>query len=114
MTPHDPEGWKTPLMTNSRYRGEEQMVLRLVLVGLVAGLGLSLPDRRERDAWGYSAQRWVNARLAEWDTGTTTDSGAFVLVSEPDEATAPSDPAPAAVSDAAFAAVIDETVATFA
>src|SRR5437588_301133 len=101
------------VMTILRYRGEHPMVLRLILVGLVAGLGLSLPGRSDLDTLGRSAQRWVNVRLAEWDAGTSIEEGSFVLISEPIIPT-PQPQADPLVSDHDFAAVMDETVATLA
>lgn len=88
------------------------MVLRLILVGLVAGLGVSLPGRRDLDTLGRSAQRWVNTRLAEWDAGSSVEEGSYILIREP-VIVAPRPQAPPVVSDNAFASVMDETVATF-
>lgn len=89
------------------------MALRLILVGLVAGLGLSLPSRRDLDALGRSAQRWVNTRLAEWDAGTTVEEGSYVLIAEPVTASPGAAAVPLA-SDQEFAVVMDEMVAAFA
>lgn len=41
------------------------MALRLILVGLVAGLGLSLPSRRDFETLGRVAHDWVDARFAD-------------------------------------------------
>jgi hypothetical protein len=98
---------------NDRYRGERAMVLRLVLVGMVAALGVTLPSRHELETWGHSAQCWINARMAEWDTRTSIDEGAFVYVNDPAEF-APSVPAKHEVSDKAFAAIVDEMAMAFA
>ena len=46
------------------------MLSRMILVGLVAVLGVSLPSRSESGGWLTSAHEWVIARLAEWDTYT--------------------------------------------
>ena len=99
------------------------MVLRLILVGLVGGLGLSAPTQRELDAMSRSAQEWVVARLAEWETETTSEHGtsAFLVVpadsSQPLAVLAPA-PTPATtptlVSDNDFGLVLDDTVAMFA
>jgi len=59
------------------------MALRLILVSAVAGLGLSLPSAEQLQTWGHSTQRWINARLADWDARMPADENAFVLVSEP-------------------------------
>lgn len=59
------------------------MGLRLILVGVVAGLGLTLPTGKQFEAWKVSAQTWMNARLAEWDEPMPADESAFVLIAEP-------------------------------
>lgn len=59
------------------------MALRLILVSAVAGLGLSLPSAEQLQTWGHSTQRWINARLADWDARMPADENAFVLVTEP-------------------------------
>ncbi len=58
------------------------MVLRLILVGLVAGLGLSLPSQRDLETLHRSAQRWVEGRL-KGDAPRTPDAdGVFVFVAD--------------------------------
>jgi hypothetical protein len=89
------------------------MVLRLILVGLVAGLGSNIPTRRDLQTMAHSAQHWMNARLAEWDDQAMPDDGASVFVIEPAE-TAPALATPSPVSDELFADVLSETVALFA
>lgn len=59
------------------------MALRLVLVGVVAGLGLSLPSGEQIRTWRVSAQNWVNTRLAAWDAEMPSDENAFILIEEP-------------------------------
>ena len=44
------------------------MMLRLVLVGMVAGLGVTIPSRPVGHGWLGSAERWANALLADWDS----------------------------------------------
>src|SRR5438105_3268491 len=44
------------------------MVLRLVLVSLVAGLGVSPSAERELADWTQAVQIWLDARLADWKT----------------------------------------------
>jgi hypothetical protein len=61
------------------------MALRLVLVGVVASLGLTLPSKGTLDCWSRSSQAWLNARLAEWESRKPVDEGAFVFVAEPVE-----------------------------
>jgi len=46
------------------------MMLRLALVGIVAALGVTLPDQSACEQWFASAQNWANATLADWDTWT--------------------------------------------
>ncbi|APW60021.1 hypothetical protein [Paludisphaera borealis] len=43
------------------------MTLRLVLVSLVAGLGITVPGWPTLEGWVASTQKWMNARLAEMD-----------------------------------------------
>ncbi len=70
------------------------MGLRLLLVGVVAGLGLNLPVRENVSAWKRAAETWVYSRMAEWDARMPTGPSAFVVVAEPNPP-AVSDPAPA-------------------
>jgi hypothetical protein len=80
------------------------MALRLFLVSLVAGLGLTLPSG------GRSAQSWIHARLAEWDA-RATDDGQFVIIDEPAvRAVAPV--APAAAAEAAVSATVEPAPAS--
>lgn len=65
------------------------MALRLVLVGVVASLGLTLPSREALDAWTRSGQAWMNARLAEWESRRPVDENAFVYVADAVEPTNP-------------------------
>ncbi len=46
---------------DTQYRGERPMMLRLILVGLVAGLGLSLPSRRDFDTMTRCANTASNS-----------------------------------------------------
>jgi hypothetical protein len=50
------------------------MMLRLVLVGIVAGLGVTIPSRPIGTGWLGSAERWANSVLADWDTWRPSDS----------------------------------------
>ncbi len=49
------------------------MMLRLVLVGAVAALGVSVPGEPSCKHWYESAQAWATSLLAEWDTWTAID-----------------------------------------
>ncbi len=44
------------------------MMLRLVLVGVVAALGVSVPSQPSCEHWFESAQAWTTSLIAEWDT----------------------------------------------
>jgi hypothetical protein len=55
--------------------GDRSMTLRLVLVGLVAALGISLPGQPGCEQWLESAQRWTMATVATWDTWTPGGAG---------------------------------------
>src|SRR4051812_9658127 len=60
------------------------MVLRLVLVGIVAGLGISPPAESELSGWTRSVQSWLDDRLAHWDARGPLDADewAFESVTE--------------------------------
>jgi hypothetical protein len=51
------------------------MFLRLVLVGMVATMGLTLPSRWGCEHWLNSAGSWASSSLAEWDTWSPNDVG---------------------------------------
>lgn len=55
------------------------MTLRLVLVSLVAGLGISLPGWPVLEGWVASSQKWMNARLAEWDDRRSDEQDYVVI-----------------------------------
>ncbi|MFO0908530.1 MAG: hypothetical protein U0794_09235 [Isosphaeraceae bacterium] len=76
------------------------MALRVLLVGLVAGLGLSLPTGRQIATWRDSANAWVTARLAAWDAQMPAGDDAFVFVTD----SAPTDIDAASVAPALVAA----------
>jgi hypothetical protein len=65
------------------------MVLRLVLVGIVAGLGVTPPAEGELSGWTRSVQTWMEARLVAWDVQEPLD--------EDDRAFDAADEAPPAV-----------------
>ena len=44
------------------------MMLRLVLVGMVAALGVTIPGGTNRGGWLVSTGRWANSVLVDWDT----------------------------------------------
>lgn len=55
------------------------MTLRLVLVSLVAGLGISVPGWPMLEGWVASSQKWMNARLAEWDDRQSDEQNYVVI-----------------------------------
>jgi hypothetical protein len=55
------------------------MTLRLVLVSLVAGLGISAPGWPTLEGWVASSQKWVNTRLAEMDY-RRSDEAKYVVI----------------------------------
>jgi len=67
---------------NTKRTGELPMITRLVLVGLVAALGVTLPSRPDSDRWMGSAQSWACRVLADWDTWKPRESDAYCLPSE--------------------------------
>ena len=54
-------------MKNTR-AGDRSMMLRLVLVGMVAALGVTIPGGTNRGGWLDSTGRWANSVLVDWDT----------------------------------------------
>jgi hypothetical protein len=67
---------------NTKQTGEPPMIMRLVLVGLVAALGVTLPSRPECERWMGSVQSWACGVLADWDTWKPCESDAYCLPSE--------------------------------
>ena len=60
------------------------MGVRLILVSVVAGLGLTLPSGKQITSWRDSARGWVSTRLAEWDARMPADESAFIYVANAD------------------------------
>ena len=54
------------------------MTLRLVLVGMVAALGVSIPSQPSCEHVFDSAEAWATSLLAEWDTWEPADSALTV------------------------------------
>src|SRR5262245_29369184 len=48
--------------------GDRSMTLRLVLVGMVAALGVSIPSQPSSENWFDSAEAWATSLLAQWDS----------------------------------------------
>lgn len=75
------------------------MLFRLLLVGVVTGLGVEPPSRAEVATWAEAGRAWVGARI--------DDFGGARLVAVRDRDRDASD-------DAAFSAVVDDMAGTFA
>jgi hypothetical protein len=98
------------------------MGLRLILVSAVAGLGLSLPNTDDLNAWALRVQDWMIVKLAEWDAPYPNEGGAFVFAADAFDSTA-IEPAPAAAPSvqaipeeedgAGFDAILEEIVKGF-
>lgn len=58
------------------------MALRLVLMGIVAGAGLTLPDARELDDWTRTAQDWMGTYGGAREDQGQVDEGAFAFDAE--------------------------------
>ena len=58
------------------------MGVRLILVSVVAGLGLTLPTTKQVTSWKGSAQSWMSARLADYDARMPADEKAFIYVAD--------------------------------
>lgn len=69
-------------MVPPNQRGERAMALRLFLVSVVAGLGLTFPNGRQLDSWWHSAQTWMNARLAELDARVSTEESEYIYFTD--------------------------------
>jgi hypothetical protein len=67
---------------NTIRTGGLAMIARLVLVGLVAALGVTLPSRRDCARWMDSNQKWACALLADWDRWEPNESDAYCLPAE--------------------------------
>ncbi len=89
------------------------MALRLMLMGVVAGMGFSLPTQDDVTGWSRSAECWINARFDDWDAKMPVDDSAFVFAKD---AVVPADAVPAQpiVSDKQFNAIVSEMAVTFA
>jgi len=59
------------------------MALRLILVGLVAGLGSTVPSWHEFEKMSHSAQNWVTAQVELWNEELKPGEEAQVFVIEP-------------------------------
>jgi hypothetical protein len=89
------------------------MVLRLVLVGLVAGLGGRLPGAKDLEAWARSAQGWMDAQLVARDAGMPAAEGLSAITIKAAEP-GPITTGPADDPDRGFDAILDEILAAFA
>jgi hypothetical protein len=62
------------------------MLTRLVLVGMVAALGITVPTRPEILGWIKTAHSWTASRLAEWDPCEPSQVDAIAVVPMPPRA----------------------------
>jgi hypothetical protein len=61
------------------------MTLRLVLVGMVAALGVSIPSQPSSENWFESAEAWATSLLAQWDTWEPAEDDAAVPAGKRDQ-----------------------------
>ncbi len=95
------------------------MMLRIMLVGLVASLGLELPSNGDIAHWTRSGREWASARLADLTEFQAETGRAFASQSEADaNVEAPATPieaaSPAASTDLAFQAAADKVAGEIA
>ncbi len=92
------------------------MMLRIMLVGLVASLGLELPSNDDVSHWTRSGRQWASARLAELSEIQSETGRAFEGLAENEpNVEPPAAPAEAlATSDAAFQAAADRVAGDLA
>lgn len=94
------------------------MGLRLVLAGLVVGLGLELPSGQELERWLHSGHTWLCVRLDEWNAWTALDEEPIVLSAEtahpalPEPAPAPA-PSRPMLSEEELAGLVADMVAAY-
>jgi hypothetical protein len=80
------------------------MVLRLMLVSVVAGLGISPPAGNELAGWMHSVQTWVNGQIAGWDARELLDK----VAEDADVAGPAADLSPEALIDELMAELADQ------
>jgi hypothetical protein len=92
------------------------MAVRLLLVGLVIGLGIDMPSRDEVASWSHIGTAWVQARIdgllgpeAVAEAQPDPDVGFAAIVDDMALAFA-AEPKP----DRAFSAIVDDMAASFA
>jgi hypothetical protein len=98
------------------------MVLRLVLVGIVAGLGVTPPAESELSGWTRSVQTWLDAQLVEWNARglLNEEERAFDSAAEAPAANETTTKVPArdaeedALADLDFETLVDATADEFA
>src|SRR5579864_5211069 len=95
---------------------------RLLLMGLVAGLGFELPTWQEIEAWSRSGQIWLCGQLDHWSLTRPADEPICVAQAEKvgaqpaatnDACIADEAESRALTADADFSAVVDDIVAQF-
>jgi|GEM_PF-5991523 len=89
------------------------MALRLILMGVVAGMGMNLPTHDDVASWRRAVECWVNARFDDWDSRMPVDGSAFRFGREA-VASAEAVPALTVPLDDQFNAVVADMTAAFA
>ena len=84
------------------------MGFRVLLVGVVAGLGLDLPNGSDLQRWLATGRGWVEQQVSAWTIEPAAEGPDQVVAAD----AAPA--APTAVADQVFDAAVDEMKAAFA
>ena len=88
----------------------DSMALRVLLVGLVAGMGCELPGGDDLAAWNRAGRAWVEARMADLAAIRCELGAAPAALAEAE----PVEPAAIPTSDLAFEVVVEGMVSGFA
>jgi hypothetical protein len=65
------------------HREEHPMMTRLVLVGMVAALGITVPAWSELPGWMKAAHSWTAWQLAEWDRSAPSEVETIMMPPPP-------------------------------
>lgn len=87
------------------------MGFRVLLVGLVAGLGLDLPSGSDLERWLATGRGWVEDQVSAWSVERPGDVAGGL---EARGLASDSVPMPAAVADEVFEGAVDQLKAAFA
>src|SRR5689334_1352202 len=95
------------------------MGLRLLLVGMVASLGIDLPNAHNLRDWAQSGRTWLCVQLDDWNAWVPSGDELCLTAPPrlPDPAAQAAAQAPQTtveiINDEEFTAVLDEVVADF-